>query len=83
MSLLLRMHAEGWLHNSFFPRNVLMQHGDITEWPAFREEKDRRFRIIDFGRSVHYPDVAGPSSFEGGRFREEHECRKTFGIHNF
>ena len=63
--------------------NVLMQRGDITEWPAFREKKDRRFQIKDSGRSVHYPNVAGSSSFLNGRFKEECECRKTFGIHDF
>ncbi|KJA23330.1 hypothetical protein HYPSUDRAFT_118082, partial [Hypholoma sublateritium FD-334 SS-4] len=50
-SLLYRMHDEGWLHNSFFPRNILMQHGDISAWPVARKIEDRRFRIIDFGRS--------------------------------
>lgn len=77
------MHAEGWLHNSFFPRNVLMQYGDITEWPVFQEKKDRRFRIIDFGRSVLHPKPSGPSDYGNQRFREEHECRQTFKINDF
>ncbi|KJA16531.1 hypothetical protein HYPSUDRAFT_1064337 [Hypholoma sublateritium FD-334 SS-4] len=79
-SLLFRMHAEGWLHNSFFPRNVLMQYGDITQWPAFRQEKDRRFRIIDFGRSGQY---AKSRDWDSARIREERECKRTLGITDF
>ncbi len=83
-SLLLRMHAEGWLHNSFFSRNLLMQYGDITQWPAFREEKDRRFRLIDFGRSVHYTQKSRESfQYEEERFREERDCKNTLDINTF
>ena len=80
-SLLLRMHSKGWLHNSFFSRNVLMQYGDITQWPAAREEKDRRFRLIDFGRSVHYTEKSRESwHYEQERFREEQNCKNTLDI---
>ncbi|KAK0447617.1 hypothetical protein EV421DRAFT_1926525, partial [Armillaria borealis] len=51
VSLLFRLHCAGWLHNSFFPRNILMQHGDMRHWPACRKLENRRFRLVDFGRS--------------------------------
>ncbi|PBK62155.1 hypothetical protein ARMSODRAFT_838638, partial [Armillaria solidipes] len=50
-SMLFRFHNEGWLHGSVFPRNIVMQHGDIQDWPAYKRHSDRRFRLIDFGRS--------------------------------
>ncbi|KAK0460229.1 uncharacterized protein EV420DRAFT_1268145 [Desarmillaria tabescens] len=50
-SLLFRFHREGWLHGSVYPRNIVVQHGDIEDWPAYRKHSDRRFRLIDFGRS--------------------------------
>ncbi|KAG7442274.1 uncharacterized protein BT62DRAFT_1079395 [Guyanagaster necrorhizus] len=50
-SLLFRFHHEGWLHGSVFPRNIVVQHGDVEDWPECRRHSDRRFRLIDFGRS--------------------------------
>lgn len=50
-SLLFRFHNEGWLHGSVYVRNIVMQHGDIQDWPAYKRHSDRRFRLIDFGRS--------------------------------
>ncbi|EIW86207.1 hypothetical protein CONPUDRAFT_44143, partial [Coniophora puteana RWD-64-598 SS2] len=54
-SLLLRFHHEGWLHNSFAERNILVQAGPITDWPLGRMFSDKySFRLIDFGRSAKY-----------------------------
>ncbi|KAK0432334.1 hypothetical protein EV421DRAFT_1505056 [Armillaria borealis] len=50
-SLLFRFHNEGWLHGSVYARNIVVQHGDIEDWPAYKRHSDRRFRLIDFGRS--------------------------------
>ncbi|KAK0444001.1 uncharacterized protein EV420DRAFT_1649106 [Desarmillaria tabescens] len=75
-SLLFRMHCEGWLHNSFFPRNILMQHGDMTDWPIFRKKEDRRFRLIDFGRSQYFPPGESRRNFGNSRSVEEMECQK-------
>ncbi|EIM91731.1 uncharacterized protein STEHIDRAFT_41053, partial [Stereum hirsutum FP-91666 SS1] len=53
-ALLYRLHYAGWTHNSFYRRNILMQLGDISDWPITRMNKskpDRRFRLIDFGRA--------------------------------
>ncbi|KAG6335968.1 hypothetical protein ID866_3121 [Astraeus odoratus] len=51
-SLLLRFNDGGWLHESVFDRNLLVQQGLPTEWPIDREvSENRSFRLIDFGRS--------------------------------
>lgn len=50
-SLLFRFHGAGWSHGSVYARNIVMQHGDIQDWPTYRRHSDRRFRLIDFGRS--------------------------------
>ncbi|THU82401.1 hypothetical protein K435DRAFT_613072, partial [Dendrothele bispora CBS 962.96] len=52
-SLLTRFHYHGWLHNSFASRNILISYGDHTFNPCRREREDnqKRFRLIDFGRS--------------------------------
>ncbi|KAK0499388.1 hypothetical protein EDD18DRAFT_1029806, partial [Armillaria luteobubalina] len=47
-SLLLCLHCEGWLHNLFFPKNILIQHGDIHHWPVYRKWEDWCFCLIDF-----------------------------------
>ncbi|KAF9233305.1 hypothetical protein BU15DRAFT_54068, partial [Melanogaster broomeanus] len=49
-SLFLRLHEEGWLHESVAARNILAQQGSPTEFPAF-SRKQLSFRLIDFGRS--------------------------------
>lgn len=50
-SLFLRFHAAGWLHQSVFARNVLVQRGSLFDFPTFKKPEERRFRLIDFGRS--------------------------------
>ncbi|KZV77142.1 hypothetical protein PENSPDRAFT_621469 [Peniophora sp. CONT] len=43
-----------WTHGSLFDRNIVVQPGPITEWPAFRgmDRRQRSFRLIDFGRAA-------------------------------
>lgn len=50
-SLFYRFHSAGWLHQSVYERNVLVKKGSLFEWPIQRSSQDRRFRLIDFGRS--------------------------------
>ncbi|VDC02513.1 unnamed protein product [Peniophora sp. CBMAI 1063] len=47
-------HFGGWAQNSMYERNVVVQPGPITEWPAFRglNERWKSFRLIDFGRAT-------------------------------
>lgn len=33
------------------PRNIVMQLGDVADSPLARRSEDKRFRLIDFGRS--------------------------------
>lgn len=44
----------GWCQNSMAERNILVQPGPISEWPAFRglDRRQRSFRLIDFGRAA-------------------------------
>ncbi|KZV77145.1 hypothetical protein PENSPDRAFT_567594, partial [Peniophora sp. CONT] len=43
----------GWMQNSMAERNVVMQTGPLSEWPAFRgyDRPKYSFRLIDFGRA--------------------------------
>jgi hypothetical protein len=57
-SLLLRFQRAGWLHESFAPRNFLVQLGKPTEFPLVRQIKpEPSFRLIDFGRSRKYENA--------------------------
>ncbi|KAI5121411.1 hypothetical protein M0805_003183 [Coniferiporia weirii] len=51
-SLLRRLHAAGYLHNSVYQRNILMQYGPLQMSPFQRSKKHLRFRLIDFGRTA-------------------------------
>ncbi|KAH8824442.1 hypothetical protein DL96DRAFT_1531665 [Flagelloscypha sp. PMI_526] len=54
-SLIRRFHIEGWMHNSPYPRNFLVQDGPIGATLEERKVKgvERKvFRLIDFGRSI-------------------------------
>ncbi|KAI6012988.1 hypothetical protein EDC04DRAFT_3121312 [Pisolithus marmoratus] len=56
-SLWLRFNHAGWLHESIFERNILVQTGLPTQWPIerhipeFGDEPVNSFRLIDFGQS--------------------------------
>ncbi|EIM84222.1 uncharacterized protein STEHIDRAFT_100239 [Stereum hirsutum FP-91666 SS1] len=68
-ALLFRLHFNHWTHNSFYPRNILVRQGDISETassgPAIRHRYTckRRFRLIDFGRAIQY-DKEGNAVFQ-------------------
>ncbi|KZT33924.1 hypothetical protein SISSUDRAFT_1010532, partial [Sistotremastrum suecicum HHB10207 ss-3] len=49
-SLLMRLHLLGFIHNSVFSRNILVQPGPIHLSPAHRSVHTPSFRLIDFGR---------------------------------
>ncbi|KAF9563800.1 hypothetical protein CPC08DRAFT_304843 [Agrocybe pediades] len=63
LSLLYRMHDEGWLHGSVYCRNIVWQAGPLSAHPIMRQMdeyptakghlwgRQRSFRLIDFGRS--------------------------------
>ncbi|TFY73015.1 hypothetical protein EWM64_g10997, partial [Hericium alpestre] len=57
-SLLIRLHLDGVVQNSFFTRNILMQPGPLTRPPAERTLKRPSFRVIDFGRAQRWKDMA-------------------------
>ncbi|KAF8835879.1 hypothetical protein BDN67DRAFT_974822 [Paxillus ammoniavirescens] len=56
-ALLLRFHLAGWLHESFAPRNILVQEEHPTTSPLERTmNPTHKFRLIDFGRSRECTD---------------------------
>ncbi|PBK94034.1 hypothetical protein ARMGADRAFT_114556 [Armillaria gallica] len=60
-----------------------MQHGDMRYWPTCRKLEDRRFRLIDFGRSQYFPPRDTRKSFWNARAKKEWECQEVFKIINF
>lgn len=75
-SLLFRLHEAGWNHGSFAPRNILVQNGPLSEWPAFRGLNDvRSIRLIDFGRSFPCTSLS--------RADEEMIASRLFHINGF
>lgn len=64
-------------------RNMLMQQGDITDFPIARKEEDRRFRLIDFGHSLSCLGEDDRGKFPAQRGGEElatQICKITFLI---
>ncbi|KAF9785305.1 hypothetical protein BJ322DRAFT_989382, partial [Thelephora terrestris] len=49
-SLFLRFHSQGYLHQSTYIRNVVIQPGPLTRHPQERSMSTPSFRLIDFGR---------------------------------
>ncbi|KAJ4480193.1 hypothetical protein J3R30DRAFT_3331787 [Lentinula aciculospora] len=61
-ALILRLHYHGWTQGSFWPRNIVMQHGDHADFPLMKSANDRRFRLIDFGRAKFLGDAKDSTS---------------------
>ncbi|RXW19969.1 hypothetical protein EST38_g5889 [Candolleomyces aberdarensis] len=80
-SLFLRLHHEGWLHNSLYTRNILYQPGPVDASPMERAQKATKrsdlrktsFRLIDFGRTEKIQD-------RSLRLWEEDVATKTFKV---
>ena len=52
MQLVKRLHVAGFMQNSMYARNVLVQPGPLSAPPSVRSYATPSFRIIDFGRAV-------------------------------
>ncbi|KAI1792714.1 hypothetical protein LXA43DRAFT_311467 [Ganoderma leucocontextum] len=50
LKLVKRLHAAGFVQNSMYVRNVLVQPGPLCAPPEERSDATPSFRIIDFGR---------------------------------
>lgn len=62
---------------------MLMQQGDITDFPIAHKEEDRRFRLIDFGHSLSCLGEDDRGKFPAQRGGEElatQICKITFLI---
>ncbi|KLO09416.1 hypothetical protein SCHPADRAFT_834061 [Schizopora paradoxa] len=55
-SLLERLNLGGFVHNSVFERNILIQNGPVQWSPFKRSSLHPRFRLIDFGRCEKIDD---------------------------
>lgn len=59
-ALVFRLHHNHWTHNSFYARNILVQHGDVSHSDHIEDpsipSSNRRFRLIDFSRAIQYGD---------------------------
>lgn len=67
-----------WFHGSLYERNVVVQPGPITEWPAFRgmDRRQLSFRLIDFGRA----DRLGKTGDHLEYIRQKEEVCKLFRL---
>ena len=80
-SLLLRFQRAGWLHESFAPRNFLVQRGKPTEFPLTRKvNPETSFRLIDFGRSRKYDQVSEKRQEEMDALRMLTKLIYTMGV---
>ncbi|KAJ7243195.1 hypothetical protein B0H12DRAFT_1188760 [Mycena haematopus] len=48
----------GFIQNSFYARNILVQPGPLTHPPDQRSSKTPSFRVIDFGRSKYWDEFS-------------------------
>ncbi|KAH8824444.1 hypothetical protein DL96DRAFT_1531667 [Flagelloscypha sp. PMI_526] len=83
LSMILRFHIAGWVHNSPYPRNFLVQDGPIDATLKERRVKGVKrkiFRLIDFGRSIG-PQAFGNMDYRKNRYSttdEETQVKKHF-----
>ncbi|KAF9649172.1 hypothetical protein BDM02DRAFT_3186476 [Thelephora ganbajun] len=76
-SLYLRFHSAGYLHQSTYTRNVVMQPGPLTRHPQERSWSTPSFRLIDFGRSINVKEkVAKVKYLKFGLTVEEMDIEK-------
>lgn len=55
-----------------------MQHGDHADFPLMKSAKDRRFRLIDFGRAKCLKDAQETDRVQGGDSRADDWDRQRF-----
>ncbi|KAF7349317.1 hypothetical protein MSAN_01721200 [Mycena sanguinolenta] len=69
------LYNEGFIQNSFYARNILVQPGPLTHPPDQRSLKTPSFRVIDFGRCKSWDDLLGDRidavAVQKTRFSEE------------
>ena len=79
VSLMHRFHQAGWVHQSVYERNILVQPGPLNVPYARRNrtvgQGKRNFRLIDFGRSYKKLDN-GDDDWEERRVYEEGAVKK-------
>ncbi|KAK7682781.1 hypothetical protein QCA50_014165 [Cerrena zonata] len=63
-SLIHRLHKAGFVQNSPYLRNMVVQPGPLTVPPEKRSMKYPSFRIIDFGRGQDWDSYVGKDTSE-------------------
>ena len=76
-SLYLRLHSEGFLHQSPYPRNVVMRPGPITAPPWERSLSKPNFHLIDYGRSINVKEQVAKSVSKEGLTEDEQREKKA------
>ncbi|KAI9787835.1 MAG: hypothetical protein M1816_007402 [Peltula sp. TS41687] len=64
LSLFFRLHNAGFVHNSPYVRNMLVQPGPLTRSPSQRSIRTPSFRLIDFGRVKRLEDYRAEAGFQ-------------------
>ena len=63
-SSLLRLHHAGFLQESLYTRNMVVQPGPLWKHPSQRSKDTPSFRIIDFGRATSWSVIRSAASPE-------------------
>ena len=83
ISLIHRFHQAGWVHQSVYERNILVQPPLIDSYASLRNQRvgqwRRNFRLIDFGRSYKKLDDVD-YHWEERRTYEEGAVKKLLNI---
>ncbi|KAF8189812.1 hypothetical protein K438DRAFT_1832139 [Mycena galopus ATCC 62051] len=60
-----RLSFDGFIQNSFFDRNILVQPGPLTHPPSQRSLETPSFRVVDFGRCRWWRDLLSEAKGAG------------------
>ncbi|KNZ76820.1 hypothetical protein J132_07005 [Termitomyces sp. J132] len=80
LSLFHRFHYAGWVHNSAFARNILIQPSPISLPPSKRNSENPSFRLIDFGRSYHCEKSQADFHWNNDKYFEKSLVENLFDL---
>ncbi|KAJ7627523.1 hypothetical protein DFH06DRAFT_728746 [Mycena polygramma] len=72
------LYRAGFIQNSFYERNLLVQPGPLTHPPDQRSTETPSFRLVDFGRAQRWDDFLSKAT---GGIREK-QCAKVTPSNN-
>ncbi|KAJ6484374.1 hypothetical protein C8R47DRAFT_980917 [Mycena vitilis] len=68
------LYRAGFIQNSFYERNIVVQPGPLTHPPYKRSYATRSFRLLDFGRAQQWDNFLSKAT---GRIREKQRTKVT------